>query len=181
MLVPLLAVVVGADVVTTTVPVARPWSIEIDVVQPFVPTVGTVKPKLTRTLAGTPDGLRTDLVVGAYLRPHVEHDVVERIDEYMVVLGARQYLWRGLHVEALLDAGYAWGRNKLDGKDYRTPTLFLEASVGYRFELVEVGGAALFVGPQLGVLGSLGVSDIGPRDGKPDWFLQGNLLVGAAF
>lgn len=181
MIVPLLAVLAGADVTTTAAPTTHPWSLEIDAVQPFVPTVGIVKPKLTRTLTGNPGGFRTDLVVGAYLRPHISHDVVEHIDEYMVVLGARQYLWRGLHVEALLDAGYAWGRNKVDGKDYRTPTLFLEASVGYRFELLELGGAALFVAPQFGVLGSLGIADIGPRNGKPDWFLQGNLLVGAAF
>lgn len=64
----------------------------------------------------------------------------------------------------------------------------MEANVGYRFAFFERGGlieryapVGLFVAPQFGVLGSLGVADIGPRNGKPDWFLQGNLLVGATF
>ncbi|MBS2014059.1 MAG: hypothetical protein JST00_14310 [Deltaproteobacteria bacterium] len=166
----------------------RRVGVELDVVQPFVPTVGILKPKVTVMLWGNPKGLRGDLVAGLFIRPHVEHDVLEHIDEYMLVAGYRQYWWHGVHTEVLLDGGAAWGRNKFDGKEYRTPTLFLEANVGYRFAFFEKGGLTegsapigFFVTPQFGALGTLGVSDIGPRNGKPDWFVQGNLLVGASF
>jgi len=165
------------------------WTGEIDLVQPFVPTVHIVKPKLTRTLWGTPTGLRGDLVLLAYLRPDIAHDVVESISEYMVGIGYRQYLWRGLHAEGLIDGGVAWGKNRVDGMDYTTTSLFGEVNVGYRFGFFEPGGffhhrgqsVGLFVAPQIGTIFSLGFADIGPRDGEPDWFVQGNLLVGVSF
>lgn len=168
-------------------PALHRLGVELDAVQPFVPQVGIIKPKLTYALWGTATGLRGDLVVGLYLRPDVPHDVVKVINEYMLVAGYRQYFWRGLHAEVLLDTGLAWGTNRLDGQLYRTPTLFLDASLGYRFGFFEPGGlvpgdgpVGFFVAPQVGVLGSLGISSIGPRDGKPDWFLQGNLLLGVS-
>lgn len=161
--------------------------VELDLVQPFIPTVGIIKPKLSVNLWGTATGLRGDLVLGAFIRPGIEHDIVFTIHEYMLVAGYRQYLWRGLHLEALLDGGAAWGTNRFDGRRYETPTLFLETNVGYRFGFFEPGGVVsgrgpgFFIAPQFGTMTTLGVSSIGPRNGKPDWFLQGNLLVGVAF
>lgn len=165
------------------------WGAEVDLVQPFVPTVHIIKPKLTRTLWGRLGASHGDLVVLAYVRPHIPHDIVDTIDEYMLGAGYRQYAWHGLHLEALLEAGVAWGTNKIDRRDYTTPTLFGEVNVGYRIGVSEPGGLAFegresvgfYVAPQFGTIFSLGVADIGPRDGKPDWFLQGNLLVGLSF
>jgi hypothetical protein len=163
------------------------FGVELDLVQPFLPTIHIIKPKVAFSLWGSPSGPRGDLIAGIYLRPHIEHDVVFTIDEYMLVAGYRQYVWRGLHAEVLLDAGLAWGTNRIDGQFYRTPTLFLEVNAGYRFGFFEPGGIVagtgpgFFIAPQFGFLTSLGVSSIGPRGGKPDWFLQGNLLVGLAF
>jgi len=168
---------------------AHLWSIETEAIQPFIPTVGILHVRVTRQVWGASDGPHGDLVVGAYIRPHVAHDVVEYIDEYMATVGLRFFAWRGLHAEALVDAGAAWGTNKLDGMDYRTPTLFGELNLGYRFAFFRPGGLAgaprsvgWFLTPQVGLLSSLGVgNDIGPRDGKPDWFLQAALLMGASF
>ncbi|MEZ4224774.1 MAG: hypothetical protein R3B13_27730 [Polyangiaceae bacterium] len=168
---------------------AHPWGAEVDLVQPFIPTVHIIKPKVTRTVWGGLGSAHGDVVAVVYVRPHIPHDVVETIDEYMLGVGYRQYLWGGLHLEALVEGGVAWGRNKVDGRDYTTPTLFGEVNVGYRLGFSEPGGfgfeghesLGFFVAPQLGTLFSLGVADIGPRDGKPDWFLQGNLLVGTSF
>ncbi len=170
-------------------PAMHKWSVEIDAIQPFIPTVGIIRPKVTRTLWGTPKGFRGDLVLGAWIRPHITHDVVKYIDEYMGSVGYRQYFWRGLHAETILDAGAAWGTNLFDGKFYRTATLFLDVNVGYRFGFFEPGGlvegsgkgVGFFVAPQAGMLTSLGVANIGPRNGKPDVFAQGSLLVGASF
>lgn len=165
------------------------WSIETEAIQPFVPTVGIGRVRVTRHLWGDPAGPHGDLVVGLYLRPDVEHDVVETIDEYMATAGVRYFVWRGLHAEALLDAGVAWGTNQLDRMAYRTATLFAEVNLGYRVSLFAPGGVAgaprsvgVYVAPQVGLLSSLGVgNDIGPRNGKPDYFLTAALLLGASF
>jgi hypothetical protein len=175
--VPVLTALFAFAPVATAATPERPLGVEIDLVQPFVPNANIIKPKLTGRLWQS-GPLRGDLVLGAYIRPHIKHDVVYTIDEYMLVAGYRQYWWRGLHAEALIDGGLAWGTNRFDQKFYRTPTLFLDASVGYRFSFENIG---LYVAPQAGVIASLGISSIGPRNGKPDWFLQGNLLVGYAF
>lgn len=169
-------------------PKPHSWSIETEVIQPFLPEIGIARLRLERGVWGETNGLHGAVVLGAYLRPHIKHDVVEYIDEYMGVVGYRQYMWRGFHAELLLDAGAAWGKNRFDHKEYHTATLFIEANAGYRFGFFEPGGIAgatrslgFFVTPQVGVLGSLGVADIGPRNGKPDWFLQAGLLVGVSF
>jgi hypothetical protein len=179
-----------ADEVSASVePTPHAWGLEVEVVQPFIPTVNLTRLRATRALWGTPTGLRGEVLFGVYVRPDIPHDVVERISEYMLVAGYRQYFWRGLHADLSLEGGLAWGTNRFDGKFYRTPTLFLNANVGYRFGFFEPQGffadraspVGFFVIPQFGTLASLGVANIGPRNGKPDVFLQGNLLVGLSF
>lgn len=170
-------------------PPAHRFGVELNAVQPFIPTVNIIRPKLTWTLFGEPGGFRGDAIVGAYIRPHIEHDILYTIDEYMGTLGYRQYFWRGLHLETMLSAGEAWGTNRFDGKDYDTATLFMDVNAGYRFGFFEPGGFAydgtesvgFFVTLQGGTIFSLGVSDIGPRNGKPDYFAQGDLLLGVSF
>jgi len=177
---------------TEAVVMTHRWGVEIDLIQPFLPTVNIIRPKLTRTLWGPTGGLRGDLIVGLYFRPNIEHDVLARISEHMGTVGYRQYFWRGLHLEAMISAGTAWGTNLFDGQFYRTPTLFADLNVGYRFAFFEPGGffadragtVSFFATAQAGVLTTLGIkglNDIGPRGGKPDIFPQGNLIVGASF
>lgn len=170
-------------------PSAHPWGVEVDTVQPWIPTVHIFRMRGTRTLWGTPTGPRGDVLLGFTVRPGIKHDVVDYIHEYQAGVGYRQYFWRGLHAEAGLDVGAAWGTNLVDGKRYHTATLFLNTNVGYRFGFFEPGGLAgnprspvgFYLVPQVGVYTSLGVADIGPRNGKPDVFLQGNLMVGLSF
>jgi len=185
------AVADSAAAVDDTAAVARThrFGFELDLVQPFIPTVGIIKPKFSWTVWGKPGGLRGDVLFALYIRPHIPHDILETIDEYMAGVGYRQYLWRGLHLEGLVLAGAAWGTNQFDGEDYTTAAVFAEANLGYRFGFWEPGGfrdrahhtRGFYIAPQFGTIFSLGVADIGPRNGKPDWFLQGNLLVGASF
>lgn len=165
------------------------WGVEVDAVQPWIPTVHIFRMRGTRTLWGSATGLRGDLLLGFTVRPGIKHDVVDYIHEYQGGIGYRQYFWRGLHVEAGLDVGAAWGTNLVDGKRYHTATLFLSTNVGYRFGFFEPGGLAgnpksavgFYLMPQAGSYTSLGVADIGPRNGKPDVFLQGDLMVGLSF
>jgi hypothetical protein len=158
----------------------RKWGIETELVQPFLPTVNIIRIQATYTLT-SPEKRRGDLLLGAYIRPNVEHDVVEKINEYMAVVGYRQYLWKGLNLEAKSNMGYAWGtRNLFDGKDYNTPTWFWETNIGYKFDFLKREKTNFYAIAQFGGIGNI-VADIGPRGGKPDNFIQGNLLVGIHF
>ena len=186
----------ASDAPTTPVEVAPDapagpnlWGLEVDTVQPLIPTVHIARLRGTRVLWDSAGGLRGDLLLGFTIRPGIKHDVVDYIHEYQAGLGYRQYFWRGLHAEVGVDAGVAWGNNLVDGKKYQTATLFLNTNVGYRFSFFEPGGfferrggsLGFYVMPQVGVYTSLGVADIGPRNGKPDVFPQANLFLGMSF
>jgi hypothetical protein len=157
----------------------KKWGIETELVQPFLPTINIIRLQATRTLTSPQSKMKGDLILGAYIRPNVKHDVVEKINEYMFVLGYRQYIWKGLHLEAKSNMGYAWGtKNLFDGKDYETPTWFWESNIGYKINVKKKSGVYLL--PQFGAIGNI-VADIGPRGGKPDTFIQGNLVLGVNF
>ncbi len=163
----------------------KKWGIETELVQPFLPTVNIIRIQATRTLTPLDNKMKGDLIIGGYFRPNVKHDVVEKINEYMVILGYRQYFWKGLHLEAKMNMGYAWGANNLiDGKDYETSTFFWESNLGYKFNLISKSKSSLYVIPQFGVIGNAkgeNTVNIGPRGGKPDTFIQGGLIIGINF
>jgi hypothetical protein len=169
----------------TTESPSKQWGIETELVQPFIPTVGIIRIQGTRTLTSSENKLKGDLLFGGYIRPNVKHDVVEKINEYMLILGYRQYLWKGLHIEAKSNIGYAWGtRNLIDNKNYETVTWFWEANIGYKFDFLKKDKMNLYVIPQFGALGNArgnNTTNIGPRGGKPDTFIQGGLIVGVNF
>ncbi len=158
------------------------WGIETELIAPFLPEVGIITVKTTRTITNSADAsLHGDLLLGVYLRPNVQHDIVETIDEYLLTVGYRQYFYKGLHIEAQLDAGYAWGhKNKIDGKDYNNFALLGEANAGYTFHLRSKGSSNFYILPQFGVLHGLS-TNIGPRGGKSDTFIQGKLIIGIRF
>jgi hypothetical protein len=157
----------------------KKWSIEVELVQPFIPTVEIWTIQATRNLF-TNRLQKGEIVLGAYIRPNVTHDVVEKIDEYMLYTAYRHYFWKGLHIEAGMNTGYYWGKkNLVNGKDYEGLALFWESNIGYKLNLGKT--KRFFVNPQFGFLGTMGIADIGPRQGKPDNFVQGNLLIGFNF
>ena len=74
----------------------KKWGIETELIQPFLPNVGIIRLTATRTISSAKSKMKGDLLLGMYIRPNVKHDVVEKINEYMLVLGYRQYFWKGL-------------------------------------------------------------------------------------
>jgi hypothetical protein len=164
---------------------SKKWGIETDLVQPFLPQVGIIRLTATRTITSAQRKVKGDLLLGMYLRPNVKHDVVEKINEYMLVVGYRQYFWKGLNLEAKANMGYAWGtKNLFDGKDYETSTLFWETNLGYKFNIVNKAKSSLYLLPQFGVIGNAkgeNTVNIGPRGGKADTFIQGSLVIGFNF
>jgi outer membrane receptor protein involved in Fe transport len=158
----------------------RIWGIETELVQPFLPNVGIVRFQ-TSYLLTEPSSSRGELLMGMYIRPNVKHDIVEKINEYLLIAGYRQYLLGGLHLEGKTNIGYAWGtKNKIDGLDYHNFSWFWEANAGYKLDFAKGQGSNLYVIGQFGVLSSIS-ANIGPRGGKADTFLQGNLMVGINF
>jgi hypothetical protein len=162
----------------------KKWGIETELIQPFLENVGIIRIEATKIITAR-NKKRGDLILGAYIRPNVKHDVVEKINEYMLIAGYRQYFWKGLHVEAKANIGYAWGtKNLIDGKDYETSTIFWESNLGYKFNVANKTKSSIYVIPQFGVLGNAkgnNTVNIGPRGGKSDTFIQGGLIIGVNF
>ncbi len=158
------------------------WGIETELVAPFLPEVGIITFKATRTIyQSRTKSAHGDLLLGMYIRPNVNHDIVEKINEYLVTVGYRHYFFKGLHLEGQLDGGYAWGtENKIDGKDYSNFALLGEINAGYKFGIPSKRSTNLYILPQFGVLQGLS-TNIGPRGGQSDTFIQGKLMVGLNF
>jgi hypothetical protein len=57
----------------------------------------------------TTGNIHGDLVLGVYIRPHIVQDIVYTLMNTLFTAGYRQFLWKGFHLEAQLDAGKAWG------------------------------------------------------------------------
>jgi hypothetical protein len=163
----------------------KKWGLETELVQPFLPTVNIIRIQATRTLTKLESKMKGDLLFGMYIRPNVKHDVVEKINEYMLAVGYRQYFWKGLHLEAKVNVGYAWGtKNLIDGKDYETSTIFWESNLGYQLNVLKKAKSNLYLIPQFGIIGNAkgeNTENIGPRGGKPDTFIQGGLIIGLNF
>jgi hypothetical protein len=157
------------------------WGIETELVQPFLPNVGIIRLQATRTITGLTGTNRGDILLGAYIRPNVKHDIVDRINEYALIVGYRQYFWKSLHLEGKTNIGFSEGiKNRFDGKDYTHLSWFWEANAGYLFSLAGKGRPGLYLLPQVGVISSIS-SNIGPRGGESDTFPQANVIVGFQF
>ncbi len=160
---------------------SKKWGFETELAQPFITNVGIIRLQVTRTLTNENSKNKGELILGAYLRPNVKHDIVEKISEYLFITGYRQYFWKGLHAEAKSNIGYAWAtKNKYDGKDYNNFSWFWEANAGYKFDFAKKQKYNFYVIPQIGMIGSI-KSNIGYRGGESDNFPQANVMLGINF
>lgn len=64
-----------------------------------------------------------------------------------VLVGYRQFIWRGLHMEVELWPAYNPFKSSVDGKTYRGLELWMSVRAGYRFDF-EIYGRELFILPQ---------------------------------
>jgi hypothetical protein len=182
----------------------KKWSVETELIQPFIPTVHIGRIHLTRTIWGDWTEAHGEIKIGAFIRPRVKHDVVDVIDEYAASFGYRHFFDANWTIEANYYIGYVWADNnkwnrrylgpyallaeapeirayafKEVEKDYEGRVQFAEALVGYRFFLNEE--KSIYLLPQFGVIHGLhGSNIIGPRDGKTETFLEGNLIIGTS-
>jgi hypothetical protein len=98
-----------------------------------------------------------------------------------LLLGYRQFIWRGLHAEVELWPAYNPFESSVDGRTYKGGELWVSARVGYRFDF-KVYGRELFVlaQPSIGV----GVARQNPWPKAPTGFnpiFEPQLIVGTRF
>jgi hypothetical protein len=65
---------------------------------------------------------------------------------YMASIAYRQYLWKGLHLESVVNFGYGSNReNKIDGQDYSAFLVFCQNFIGYKFNVMKREKFNLFI------------------------------------
>jgi hypothetical protein len=125
---------------------------------------------------------------GVLLQPESTAPASESFNEdgtysaYMASVGYRQYLWKGLHLESVINFGYGGNReNKLDGKDYEAFLVFNQNFIGYKFNVMNREKFNLFIIGQ-GGFGYVPVNtNQWPRSGDSSIYGLGDLKVGVNF
>ena len=65
---------------------------------------------------------------------------------YMASVAYRQYLWKGLHLESVINFGLGSNKaNKIDNKDYNAFLIFTQNFIGYKFQLLQRKNFSLFI------------------------------------
>ncbi|MFH0901601.1 MAG: hypothetical protein V2A73_13315 [Pseudomonadota bacterium] len=105
-------------------------------------------------------------------------------EAYTLLMGYRQFIWKGLHAEVMLFPAYNRFHSHVDNKVYSGPELWVESYVGYTFR-IEVGGVNLVIVPQMGLGFAVWHQTKWPKE---DEYMANagmtavpNLLVGAEF
>jgi hypothetical protein len=153
------------------------FGVEVSLLYPFV--AQALQIKTSWQLRGGPRW-RGEALLGLLavpLRRDVEAKAFTEVD---VIVGYRQLLWRGLHVEASFPVGWARQDSAIDQVLRHALVLNADLLVGYRFDM-ELGSATASLNIQGGVGIIAYVSDPWPeanrlRYGEP--FPSGNASLG---
>lgn len=65
-----------------------------------------------------------------------------------LMIGYRQFFWRGLNLEIELMPAYNPATSLIDGKTYVGWDMWIEGRIGYRFDIIDRPGFSFFVMPQ---------------------------------
>ncbi len=123
-----------ADAPTDSQTESRRWGAEINVLWPIFP--GNIYRAHVTYEAWRDNDLAGDLFLGFIARPYEFRKEEGDFSNYALVLGYRQFLWKGLHVEFMNAFGPGFNRNNaITGKDYTSWDYELGLLVGYRLEL----------------------------------------------
>lgn len=113
---------------------SRRWGAEINVLWPIFP--GNIYRANVTYEAWRNNDLAGDLFLGFIARPYEFRKEEGDFSNYALVLGYRQFLWKGLHLEFMNAFGPGFNRNNaITGKDYTSWDYELGLLVGYRLEL----------------------------------------------
>ncbi|MGF1639297.1 MAG: hypothetical protein ACFCUU_19625 [Cyclobacteriaceae bacterium] len=142
----------------------------------------------TTYLINPKSSFKGEVGLGMLLQPESNAKASEAFNEdgtysaYMASIGYRQYLWKGLHLESVLNFGYAGNRNnKIDGQDYRAFIVFTQNFIGYKFNVLKRAKYNLFIIGQ----GGFGYVPINtnqwPRSGESSIYGLGDMKIGINF
>lgn len=133
------ASVSAAQTATATAPSdlqteSRRWGAEINVLWPIFP--GNIYRANVTYEAWRDNDLAGDLFLGFIARPFEFRKEEGDFSNYALVLGYRQFVWKGLHLELMNAFGPGFNRNNaITGQDYTSWDYEIGALVGYRLEL----------------------------------------------
>jgi hypothetical protein len=116
----------------------RKVSIEVSPISPFL--------RIYAVQIGYAISTNTELIAGpAYM--NIQYDFGET-NAPALILGARQYLWRTLHVEYQIWPVYDWFWESQEQRTYESFDLWNEARAGYRIDFA-LRGHPVYVNPQV--------------------------------
>ena len=121
-----------------------------------------------------------DAIVGyAFQHMTSNTDGAGQTHGHTLLLGYRQFIWKGLHVELQAWPTYDRFQSYVDGRIYPGFELWCEAYAGYRFDF-QLAGTTFYVMPQPGIGWGMYRSNKWPRfsDTKP-FELVPQLILGA--
>lgn len=142
--------------------ITKKYGIETNLVWPFIPGINIGQLKFTPVIYKS-EKQSGELILGFMYRNTSEDENAEVHKEIGGILGYRQFLFKGFHVEfnAQITSASA-ERNKIDNKDYNSPAVTTELYTGYRFELAKQNRISWYLIPQVGI-GSNIYSKLGPE------------------
>jgi hypothetical protein len=101
---------------------------------------------------------KTELGLGYLIQPASKAKTSDAFNSdglysaYMASIAARQYFWKGLHAEEVINFGKGSVSNsKVDGKNYDAFVIFTQTFVGYKFNLLSRKKISLFLIGQGGI------------------------------
>jgi hypothetical protein len=102
--------------------------------------------------------LKTELGLGYLIQPETTAKTNDAFNTdglysaYMGSVAVRQYFWKGLHFEEVVNFGKGRISNsKVDGKEYRAFLIFTQTFLGYKFNLLKREKFGLFLIGQGGI------------------------------
>lgn len=123
--------------VDTSTDAQRPslrWGAELNVLWPIFP--GNIYRANVTLEAWRDHDLAGDVFLGFIARPFEFRKEEGDFSNYALVVGYRQFLWEGLHVEFMNAFGPGFNRNNaITGKDYTSWDYEIGLLAGYRLEL----------------------------------------------
>ncbi len=142
--------------------------------------------KYTRTIWKQPK-TRGELVTGIHFHIQTERDG-GIYDDYQVVLAYRQFLWKGLHIEAGVEPKlyYRMEEATYSDRTHEGYGLFTYTMAGYQIEAVNRDNFSFFINVQpVGVALSVFHSDNWAKDAEgnegDDLLYFGNIALGIRF
>jgi hypothetical protein len=96
------------------------------------------------TYAFNPDRqFKTEIGLGFLIQPESTRKTSDAFNTngtysaYQASVGVRQYFWKGLHFEEVINFGQAGiSDSKVDGQDYESFVVFTQTFLGYKFDLL---------------------------------------------